>query len=455
MAPEPFAFWNLEQEARALLCRLERVKSFALQETMVPAASLSVEAQSAIERFLLRGRRGLNRQIRRFLAWLKSPDAHHASAADAHRRFTLLRLRFNIVLSHFDIFSEALSQRSEASNGVWLAGLDVVSRDALELPGVIDPPPVICYLARGPGAAIRRARTRLPGGEENPVAIIRVPRERMVGTGIASSLVHEVGHQGAALLDLVASLRDDLADARDAGADPGAWSLWRNWISEIVADLWSVARLGVSSTAGLIGVVSLPAAFVFRIDTDDPHPSPYIRVKLSAAIGDALYPHPQWRRLTRMWESFYDAGRLPAASQDLFARLEATMPAFVDRLLQHRPAKLLGRSLAEALFDPQRRPARLAALYQAWRVRPVELGRAAPTLAFAVLGQARLDGRLSPELESDLLARLLGHWAWRSTVDVVEVCAGARRRPRPGRDSVPFRSQIVPAIAPLAGAALH
>ena len=57
------------------------------------------------------------------------------------------------------------------------------------------------------GAAIRRARTRLPGGGENPVAIVRVPRERMVGTGIASSLVHEVGHQAAALLDLVNSLR--------------------------------------------------------------------------------------------------------------------------------------------------------------------------------------------------------------------------------------------------------
>src|SRR5581483_9018527 len=216
---------------------------------------------------------------------------------EAQRRFTLLRLRFNVILSHFDIFSEALSQRSEADNGVWLAGLDVVARDALEVPGVIDPPPIICYLARRPGAAIRRARTRLPGGESNPVAIIRVPRERMIGTGIASSLVHEVGHQGAALLDLVASLRDDLSHpphpidggSVDAalGAPPvtaaWAWSVWRKWISEIVADFWSVARVGFTATSGLIGVVSLPAAFVFRIDPDDPHPSPYLRVKLSAA----------------------------------------------------------------------------------------------------------------------------------------------------------------------------
>ena len=68
-------------------------------------------------------------------------------------------------------------------------------------------PGLICYLDRSHGAAIRRARTRLPGGGDNPVAIIRMPRERMIGSGIASSLVHEVGHQAAALLDLVESIR--------------------------------------------------------------------------------------------------------------------------------------------------------------------------------------------------------------------------------------------------------
>ena len=302
----------------------------------------------------------------------------------------------------------------------------------------------MCYLARGPGAAIRRARTRLPGGDLNPVAIIRVPRERMVGTGIASSLVHEVGHQGAALLDLVSSLREDLADAGDGRMDANSWGMWRRWISEIVADLWSIARLGPASTAGLIGVVSLPAAFVFRIDTEDPHPSPFIRVKLSAAIGDALYPHAQWRRLSEMWESFYDVRRLPAAQQELFAKLEETMPAFIERLLGHRPPTLAGRSLSEALADSDRRPDRLAGRYDAWQAQPALMASAPPTLAFAVLGQARLDGRLTPEAESELLGKLLRHWAWRSTVDVTEVCAVANRtqkfprlRPRRARPGAP------------------
>ncbi len=426
MTPNTFASWTLEQEARALLSRLSRLRSFALQETMVPAASISVEAQAAIERHLSRGRHALKGQVQRYLAWLDSAEGRASSPADAQRRFTLLRLRFNVVLSDLDIFSEALSQRSEADTGVWLGGLDIAARDALDLPGYFEAPPVICYLARGPGAAIRRARTRLPAGGDNPVAIIRVPRERMVGTGIASSLVHEVGHQGAALLSLVESLRADLVTMAD-GVDRQAWDLLRAWISEIVADLWSVARLGVTATAGLIGVVSLPSAFVFRIVPEDPHPAPYVRVKLSAALGNALYPHLQWQRLVKLWESFYDVGRTPAPQQALFASVEAALPKFVARLLGHRTTTLGQRPLGDVLKDEERAPDRLAALFRVWRDRPSIMKRAAPTLVFAVLGQARADGALAPEREGDLLVSMLRHWAWRSTVDVNEVCAASRR----------------------------
>jgi len=93
-----------------------------------------------------------------------------------------LRMRFNLGLSQLDLFSDAITQRSENETGLWLSGLDVAAQDALDLPGgYFRAPPVVCYLHRGLGGAIRRARTRLPGGGENPVSIIRIPRERMVG----------------------------------------------------------------------------------------------------------------------------------------------------------------------------------------------------------------------------------------------------------------------------------
>lgn len=41
------------------------------------------------------------------------------------RRFTLFRLRFNVLMSQFDIFADVMTQRSEYETGVWLSGLDL------------------------------------------------------------------------------------------------------------------------------------------------------------------------------------------------------------------------------------------------------------------------------------------------------------------------------------------
>ena len=419
------ASWFLAQEARSLLTRLARVRPFALEIPSVLAAAVSPAAQTAIEGYLARGRQTLRKMVRGFLRWLEGDEGQRATPAQAQGRFTVLRLRFNTMLSQFDIFADALVQRTEHENGVRLSGLDAVAADALRLPGnYYEVPPVVCYLDRGHGAAIRRARTRLPGGGENPVAIIRVPRERMIGSGIASSLVHEVGHQGAALLDLVNSLRPVLQGLQHKGGrEQIAWQLWERWLSEILADFWSVAKVGISSTTGLMSVVSLPRAFVFRINMDDPHPFPWIRVKLSCAMGRALYPHPQWDRFSALWDQFYPVQALDEQRQQLINILMETVPAFVALLVNHRPAALRGKTLAEVMAVERQQPARLASLYQQWRQAPREMRNAPPTLAFAVIGQARADGTISPEEEGNVLAGLLTHWALRGTQDISELCA--------------------------------
>jgi hypothetical protein len=427
MARGPLANRFLEEEARALLTRLDRVRPFSVHETMVPAAALFPTAQAAVDGFLIEGRRALRGQVLGYLSWLHGPG-RSASPAEQQRRFTLIRLRFNDVLSQFDLFTEVVTQRSEHATGVWLSGLDVLAADALTLPrSALEVPPVVCYLARGPGAAIRRARTRLPGNSSNPVAIIRVPRERMIGHGIASSLVHEVGHQAAALLDLVPGVREDVRWAQRY-LRPQArrtWACFDQWTSEIVADLWSVARLGISSTLGLMGVVSLPRWFVFRPSGADPHPVPYVRVRLSCAMGDELYPHPQWDATWRLWRSLYPVSELPPAHRQAIDRLVAAVPGFVRLLLDHRPSSLHGRSLREELHLPDRRAGPLLARFAEWQRRPGLLTSVPPTLAFAVVGQARAAGRLAPEPESRLLGDLLTHWAVRSSLDVSAICAAA------------------------------
>jgi hypothetical protein len=419
------ALWMLEQEARALLTRLALVRPLVLDGPMVPAAALLPEPQLAIEQFLTAGRQHLHGLIHQFLDWLRSPPGQAADAEEAQRRFTLLRLRFLRVLTHFDLFDNIIAQRSDAETGVWLSGLDNVSSDALHLRGgYFEAPPIVCYLDRGMGAAIRRARTRLPAGGANPVAIVKIPRERLVGHGIASSLFHEVGHQAAALLDLVASLQAVLRGfaERNRGGSL-AWLLWERWISEIVADVWSVARAGIAATVGLIGVVSLPRSFIFRLNQDDPHPAPYIRVKLSAALGAAMYPQPAWNRLVELWESYYPIDRLDACQRQLFTDLEQSIPALIDIILSHRPARLRGNTLLEALDTDELQPALLRRLLQDWRTSPQDMYRARPIVAFAAIGQGRADGKLTPEEESTVFTKLLTFWALRSTLLLPNQCS--------------------------------
>jgi hypothetical protein len=435
--------WLLTQEARGLLTRLERVQPFALHMTMVPAAAVPPIAQSAMENHLGRTRRHLRAMVYRFIHWLREPSGSMASPAEAQRRFTILRMRFNAILAHFEIFADVLTQRSEHETGVWVAGLDDVAADALELPGnYFQAPPIVCYVNRGPGAAIRRAQTRLPGGDPNPVAIISVPRERMIGSGIASSLVHEVGHQAATLLDLANSLRPALRIMQRNAAPnrSAAWRLLDQWISEIVADFWAVAKLGITATMGLMGVVSVPRSFIFRMIENDPHPFPWIRMKLSCALGQALYPHSQWNVLSTLWENLYPREGLAIPELRRLAALEATLPGFVSLLIDHRPRALGGKSLREVMPIRDRTPMKLENYFRTWGHSIEKMRTLPPTLAFAVIGQAHAWGQINAEEESETLAKLLTYWAERSALDMSEICA-----------SIPHQRRSYQGLAPTNG----
>jgi len=402
-------------EARAMSTRLAAIQSFATTMPSVPAASVSGRVLGALENHVQGQKRFLGRRLASFLHWLDTLQGRNSSPEVQQRRFTVLRLQFNAILDSIDIFADALNQRSEHGTGVLLAGLDEICEDALVLPApLFSSPPMLAYIDRGHGAAIRRARTRLPGGRENPVTIVRIPRERMVGTGIGSSLVHEVGHQGAALLGLVDTLRSDLERrARSSTRERPAWILWRRWISEIVADLWSVSKLGVAATQGLMAVVSLPQAFVFRINLDDPHPFPWIRVILSCGIGRVVYPDRQWDRLERIWRDFYPEHQLSTARRSLVSLLLETLPAFVGLLLEHRSQTLGSRSLGEVLRHSSRDPRRLRRAFGTWGGSRTQIEKFRPTYAFAVLGQARVDGRLAAGTEARVLTSLLSYWGKR------------------------------------------
>lgn len=406
----------LINEARALLIRLQQVRPFPLSTPMLLAAGISRPAQQGIHDMLKEGIGEMRTKIEGFTRLLSGGTP--LEAAEAQKAYAILKVQFNWLLDRLDIFADALSQRGEHDTGIRLAGMDALAEDTLRLDGnFYRSPPVVTYLDRGHGAAIRRARTRLPGGKSNPVAVIRIPRERMVSTGIASSLVHEVGHQGATLLGLIPSLRRTLRHRmQNDPANAVYWNWYERWISEILSDFWSVAMIGVGSTTGLMNVVSVPSYFVFRLNADDPHPPPWIRVRLSIAFGAALYPDPQWVRLKQLWDQLYPLQQAGADKFGSYKRLEALIPAFVGLITHHRPASLEGKTLQNAFPLHSRQPDQLRRLFRKWPGEPGELLQLQPSLFFALVGQARADGALTPGEEQVMLDKILRACALRRSV---------------------------------------
>jgi hypothetical protein len=234
-----------------------------------------------------------------------------------------------------------------------------------------------------------------------------------VGSGIASSLIHEVGHQAAESLNLTKSLRIAIDEKKkETAANKTAWHHYERWISEIIADCWAMGHLGISATLGLMGVVTLPKYFQFRLDLDDPHPAPYVRVKLSCAFGNKLFPHPQWQRLWNVWRTFYTTDDLPPDKKQLLHALQQEEDEFVEMVLQHRSPVLKGKTISEVFPYKQRQPVRLQQLFQQWKAHPELIDGASPTLVFAVTGQAKHDLVISANEENKLLTGRLLKWAY-------------------------------------------
>ena len=446
----PFAAWMLAQEARALLTRLERVKPFALLEPMVPAANLLPRAQIAIERHLAVGRRDLERAVQAFIAWLRGAG-RRASAAQAQRRFTLPApavqrgadavrsvQRRHHAAQRARVRRLALRARRGRGRRAGAARRLLRARRRSSAISIAAPAPRSAARARACRAA---ATTRWRSSACRASAWSAAASPRRWSTRSAtrrrrcSTSCPRCGRCCAACRRPTA-----------ATAAPGSSGSAGSRRSSPTSGPWR--GVGIASTLGLMAVVSLPRAFVFRVDLDDPHPAPWIRVMLSCAIGQALYPHPQWARFAALWASFYPLKGIAADRALLFDRLarhHAGLRGAADRNTGR--ASLRGRTLAEALATDERQPRRLAQLYRDWSAAPQAMYRASPSLVFAVIGQARAGGRASPEDESRLLAKLLTHWALASTLQEASLCArSSGQRRRTSIDSPPRRLRWLASI---------
>jgi hypothetical protein len=242
----------------------------------------------------------------------------------------------------------------------------------------------------------------------------------MIGSSIDSSLIHEVGHQGAALLDLVPGLEDGLRNiAARAGRDRRWWTCFANWISEIIADFWSVARVGISSTLGLMGVVSLPRAFVTRFSEEGVHPVPWIRVR-SAPRSAVPVPRRAVGPLASLWGALSTRGNR-ARDAAAFRALDRLVPALAQFLAGFRTPRLNGLTSPSLSARAARR--RACACCGASIATTIQLAQLTVALACAVIGPGELPNAIT---RRESLLRRLHASELSKAPPTREVCASLR-----------------------------
>ena len=290
-----------------------------------------------------------------------------AAARDAEdlvrvrRGLLALRQHYVRVETMVAFFADAVATRSTARLGAALRGLDALAVDSMERvlrPLGIDVPPVLTYLDKGLGASILRSGARLWDASLSPVAAIKVTHHNLWQP---TSLVHETGHQVAHLTGWNAELAAVLDEVLRPVA-PLAARWWRDWASEVAADVYAFALLGFAPLPALATVVDGSTPAVFRMLPGDPHPFGWIRVQFNAALCRSWFGPGPWDVLARVWARRHPRERADPEAAEVAAQTLPHLGTLVDACTRVPMRAFSGRPLA-ALADPRRvSPASLAGL---------------------------------------------------------------------------------------------
>ena len=278
----------------------------------------------------------------------------------------------------------------------------------------------------GPGAAIRRARTRLPGGDLSPAGdhpgppgadgrprhrLLPGPRGRAPGRCPPRS--RRVPAQGP-------------APQRDRPARERLWRSWERWISEIVADLWSVAT--PRDLLDARAARRRQPAPVLRLPPLGRRPPPDSVRPRPAQLrhGRGALPPPAVGEPARHLEVPVPRRHPAAGTPAEFAALEAGIPAFVGALLTHRSPSLAAARSASVPRPASRAPP-VAAAAPSWRSDIGVMARQRPAWSSPSPVRPVPQAASRPETESPSSAPSSEAWALRSTLAATEQSPPSRR----------------------------
>jgi hypothetical protein len=325
-----------------------------LDDLAAPAAWQSLERYLglSIRRHLIR----VVAQLRRQGDLLQAALAAAVSPTDlmtVRRQLLVFRNRYTRVEMTLVFFADAINTRTNPKIAGYLKACDILAyRSMAQLLDQLGKPTpsALSYFEKGIGAAVLRANLRLwDGTGVNPVAAIKITHHNLLRN---TALIHEAGHQAAAVVGWNEELASKLA-AGLTGAPAGVPEEWAGWASEIAADAFAFVHTGYAAVAALHDVLAAEQLVVMRHTPGDPHPISYIRVLLGVEMCRQFYGAGPWDDLAQAWTQLYSLQRAAGDTRLLLQASVPLLPSIVRITLREPMRAFAGRPLA-ALINPDR-----------------------------------------------------------------------------------------------------
>jgi hypothetical protein len=256
----------------------------------------------------------------------------------------------------WDFYFELFGQR-QGKYGDWLLSCDRIAMDCYQAAytglGVarsVPAPPPFCYMKTGfaPATIRRGIRMRRLGKQLNPFPLVQLPYHRLVNPWTLGAVMHEVSH----------NLQSDLGLNRDVPrqvglrlleADMGRFvaSVWVRWNREMFADMSALLLGGPEVVGSLMDVIGRAPAAVFGFNPRGPHPTPYLRLLISAELLRRLGFEREAEQYSRAWKRIYPNPQAGSIPKKVLATFPKACAVAVDAMC-FRPFPSLGnKSLSQ------------------------------------------------------------------------------------------------------------
>jgi len=250
----------------------------------------------------------------------------------------------------WDFYFELFGQR-QGKYGDWLLSCDRIAMDCYQAAytglGVarsVPAPPPFCYMKTGfaPATIRRGIRMRRLGKQLNPFPLVQLPYHRLVNPWTLGAVMHEVSHNLQSDLGLNKDIPRQVG-LRLLEADMGRFvaSVWVRWNREMFADMSALLLGGPEVVGSLMDVIGRAPAAVFGFNAKGPHPTPYLRLLISAELLRRLGFEKEAEQYSRAWKRIYpnpSAGSIPKKVLETFPKACAVA---VDAMC-FRPIRSLG-----------------------------------------------------------------------------------------------------------------